>query len=532
MNAGSPGIHVDADVAVVGAGPSGLTVANLLADRGWTVALVERHPTLFGLPRAGHIDHEAFRILQAINCLHPVLERSLPKKRNVWLDRNGEVLLEFKHWAETASGFFSGSMYQPDLEEALMSGLRSKQDRIRLFQGFTVDGLSQEDEGVAVEASGTDKPGSQLHLRCRYLVAADGAGSAVRGLLGIERDEFAVAERWMVVDARYDGRRDFGPTAVVGDPRRPHFFGALGRNHHRFEWKLFDHEETNAYLVPERAWSLLERDKVLPGDVEIVRQAVFTFEYNMARQWLSGRVALVGDAAHTMPPTMGQGLCSGMRDGVNIAWKLDLVLRGVCSPDLLDTYQSERYPHVKGWADLSKEAGEIAFITDIEKADERDRRFRAGERPHMGGTPLLGEGAFDAVSAGRFEQVGRPFPQKPVLRAGQEMPFDDAAGTGFCLFVEGEIADGLSTAARDVLESLQVRVLKLSKDGSADSVADVDGYYADIFRKSGASFFLLRPDRYVMAAGTNPADRERILADASTILRLRPVGQAALAKAS
>ena len=94
-----------------------------------------------------------------------------------------------------------------------------------------------------------------------------------------------------------------------------------------------------------------------PEDIEPIRQIVYTFEARIAERWRDGRVFLIGDAAHTMPPHIGQGLCSGMQDAGNLAWKLDLVLRGVTEDSLLDTYEVERRPHVTSWIEVSLAVG-------------------------------------------------------------------------------------------------------------------------------------------------------------------------------
>src|SRR5690606_978831 len=130
-------------------------------------------------------------------------------------------------------------------------------------------------------------------------------------------------------------------------------------------------------------WKLLAEQGVTQDDVEIVRQIVYTFEARIAQQWRKGRTFLIGDAAHTMPPFQGQGMCSGMRDAKNLAWKFDYVLRGIASPDLLDTYQEERYPHVYDWTVISLESGKIPCIVDPKQAEERDAKFRAGWLPPM-----------------------------------------------------------------------------------------------------------------------------------------------------
>jgi 2-polyprenyl-6-methoxyphenol hydroxylase-like FAD-dependent oxidoreductase len=470
------------DVVVVGAGPTGMTVANLLALYGHQVAVIERHPSLYGLPRAGHLDHEAIRTLQSIDCHGPVLADALPRGRNRWLNAQGEVMFEFDHWEASTSFHPSVSLYQPVLEDALFSRLEQAPN-VDLWLGWTVTSHTQRSDTVHLSM---ESDSETMCCGARYVVAADGAGSSMRNALGIERDDYGFNERWMTVDVAYRQLIDFGPPAVVGDPNRPHFYGGLGKRHHRFEWQLLPGESVEEFSRPDRAWEMLAPVGATPDNVQIVRQTVFEFEYRTARKWRDQRIVLLGDAAHTMPPCLGQGMCSGVRDAANIAWKIDLVLRGLGNADLLDTYQSERLPNVKAWSDMALRAGRIAFTTDHHVAAERDSRLRRGEKPDFGPTPVLGPGLIAERRAG--EPVGEPFPQRHVRHESRAVLFDDVVGPRFSLVVAGEAAPASDWAS---LAPLGFTTIELSPE------IDVDDFYLSWFAKNGITAALVRPDRQI-----------------------------------
>jgi 3-(3-hydroxy-phenyl)propionate hydroxylase len=501
------------DVIVVGAGPTGLAAANILAQAGHRVAIFERFPTPYNLPRAGHMDNEVLRILQGIDCLAAVMEDSFPIRRVPLLDADGEFLLELVPDYQSASSFRSVMMYQPVLEDALYGQLSRHNGYATVYQGWTVDGVvNQDDTTVHIRARPTDRTsdGSNTsesgwaEFDCSYLIAADGAASSIRQRAGIERQDFGVNERWLAIDMAYRRPCDFGPPAMVGDPRRPHFFSPLGKRHHRFDCLLAPDESTAEFSTPEKAWALLAERDVDSDDVEIVRQTVYTFEYRLAQRWREGRLFLMGDAAHTISPLLGQGMSSGIRDAANLGWKLDLVLRGVADASILESYETERRPHVIAWADLSVKAGEFICLTDPEKAAARNARIRSGEAPAWRPPPMLTAGLFDISPTHPPGLAGELFPQRTVRRNGRVGLFDDIAGREFLLLTRGDARPFLSRIDDTFMERIGMRWARISRDADdASALVDEAGEYESFFEKDGLEAIIVRPDRYVFGGVRN-----------------------------
>ncbi|CAM2144900.1 3-(3-hydroxy-phenyl)propionate hydroxylase [Pararobbsia alpina] len=501
------------DVVIVGMGPVGLTLAATLAKQGRPVAVVEKHANLYGMPRAGHIDHEIVRILQSLDAAAPVLADSYPTVEYIWKNALGETLLEFDWGAKAVSGYNSDYMqYQPLLEDALFSRI-ANQPHVTLYRGWEAAEFVDTPEGVEALlfrtelAEGAHVPTRTDHserITGRYLVGADGANSVVRRWLGIERDDLGFNEKWLDVDARK--KREFQLDFDCGqicDPKRPVTVLPLGKRHRRWEWAMLPGETREELERPETAWRLLAEQGVSADDVEIVRQIVYTFEARIAREWRRGHTFLVGDAAHTMPPFQGQGMCSGMRDAVNLAWKIDAVLKGVCDDALLDTYQQERYPHVYDWTIISIESGKVPCTLDPAIADARDAKFRSGWRPPMPDFPKLNFGVIGHDRSGALMPIaGQLSLQATVQRGSRTGLFDDLfPHYGYTIVSLGDNAERyLSAAQLQMLDMLGTQYVKLGATGDDDADAvDVEGRYAEFFEQHGIEVMIVRPDFYVFA---------------------------------
>jgi len=311
----------------------------------------------------------------------------------------------------------------------------------------------------------------------------------------------------LIVDAQILRRwPDEGRGAQYCDPRRPAFETPLGRDHHRWEWSLLPGESNDEFLLEETAWKLLGERGIGRDDVRIVRQQIYKFESRTAERWRDGRVLLIGDAAHTMPPFMGQGLCAGLRDVANLGWKLDLVLRGVARESLIDTYETERRPHAQTWADISLEVGQISCTTDPVRAAERDAAFARGDAAAPLAFPKLEHGLFADGQPGSIEQVGNLLPQTLIARDGHYGLFDDIVAQRFVVLIGGPFPVAVDSHSHRLVDALGGELIGLSDPTSSNWISDVDGTYYRYLADLGAGGVIIRPDRYVYAAATTTGE--------------------------
>ncbi|MBI2726525.1 MAG: bifunctional 3-(3-hydroxy-phenyl)propionate/3-hydroxycinnamic acid hydroxylase [Polaromonas sp.] len=501
--------HPIFDVIQLGRGPVGMTSAALIAQAGHTVALVEKHEGLYGHPRAGHIDHEIARILASVDSADPVLADAEAPMDYVWKNAKGDVLIEFPWGAKGVSGYNADyMMFMPLIDSALAKRL-DEEPKVTSFCGWQAIEFIQHDDHVelvirrtrAVEGSATPEITEiEQRLRGKYLIASDGAGSPVRQKLGIKQEDLGFNERWLVVDAkRKRSLRRFDPDCgQICDPVRPVTILPLGKRHRRWEWYMFENETPEEFSRPEKAWELLAQQGVTQEDVEIVRQLPYVFSARLASRWQHDRVFLMGDAAHTMPPFMGQGMCSGIRDAANLSWKLDLVLRGITGPEVLSTYQQEREPHVRDWTIISIESGKLPCTVDPQAAEERDQRFKDGWAPPMPDFPKLTTGVLHREVDGTLRAPTGELGVQGQVRIG------DKAGLLDSFQQKGKFA--LISVTKNPWTALkQQQCQAMEAIGTLatfiEPSMDVEGAYADYFQRHGIEVLVVRPDFYIFGAG-------------------------------
>ncbi|XVQ07395.1 bifunctional 3-(3-hydroxy-phenyl)propionate/3-hydroxycinnamic acid hydroxylase [Spirillospora sp. CA-255316] len=506
----------DYDVGIVGYGPAGLAAASLLGAKGHRVVVFERHPGLYGLPRLTHIDGETARILQSAADVDHALRDAHILESYEFRDASGEPLLTLP-WKGAQAGHPAHiSMFQPDIEDA-MDARVGELGNVHVRKATSVTGVDVRDDGVHVEIQASD--GTAQSVKAAYLVAADGANSTVREAVGITRTDHGLNERWLNIDtlARRALPERLSHTAVYLDPARPYMFMPIGQKRQRFEFQALPHETLDELEDPARAWRWLEETHGLgPDDVEIIRQVLYPIRALTADSWSAGnRVFLVGDAAHTMPPTMGQGACSAMRDSANLAWKLDLVLREVVPDDFLATYELERRPHAEAVVAMSVRAGHLIYETDRAITEPRDAALRQGNAPALPPFPTIVDGT---VAGAEYAPSGTVAPQGRVAaRDGRRGRFDDVFGHGFRVVTRGHVA--LSPRSQAVLAALGATTHAM---GGADSSAfdPVDDVYPRYFADNAIDLVVVRPD-FVVFGGARAADADAVIDALDARLGLR-----------
>ncbi|MEV0675008.1 bifunctional 3-(3-hydroxy-phenyl)propionate/3-hydroxycinnamic acid hydroxylase [Actinosynnema sp. NPDC050436] len=492
------------EAVVIGCGPVGALTANLLGVRGVRTLVVERSAEPHGQPRAFSCDDEALRIFQQAGLREEVERDTYPPRRAEYVNARGRVFAEIA-LDEIDFGLGAKPLHffdQPRLEAALRRGL-ARFPHVTLRTNTEVTGLTGHDDHVTVTLR---EDGRATEVDTRYVLGADGARSTTRVAAGIALRGASDTERWLAVsgDVQPGGTR-VDATRFVCDWRRPAFVspGAFGT--HRLEFMLLDGEDPEAMTSPA-AIRRLVAPYVDPDRFAVTRAVVYAFHHLVADRWRDGRVFLLGDAAHQMPPFLGQGLCSGLRDAANLTWRLAQVLRGDAEDALLDGYEAERRPHAEEMALTSVRLGRVFLVRNRVAAAARDVALRAVQAvPRVRRAIRHFEFKPRPALPGHRGTVGTMFPQPDVAVEGRRVPLDDVLGAEFAVVGPGVDAVTALTWRGPVARFARVVPAGSGAAGDITTVEDVDGTLCAWFAAHGADVVVLRPDRFVHAVGTGPA---------------------------
>jgi 3-(3-hydroxy-phenyl)propionate hydroxylase len=486
------------DVVVVGCGPVGALAANLLGLKGLKVLVLERELEHYPLPRAVHLDHEMMRLVQSAGVIDRVEGDMIATDGHLHVGADHGVIRYMGTVGKPrpfgwANDFF---FYQPELETHLREGFAAMPN-VALKRGASFTGLTQDADGVTVAYLDRDEPRT---VRARWVIACDGARSGVRKALGVELDDLDFEEPWLVVDAEVEGPVAFPPlsgvpegadlqrlSVMMCDPSRPATVVPGRRDHRRWEFMLLPGEDDVAMSAPEKVAELVGA-WMAEVPHRIVRAATYRFHGLVAHQWQVGNVFLAGDAAHQTPPFFGQGMCHGLRDVANLAWKMDAVANHGADAAVLGTYQPERDPHVRAVIGAAVAAGRYICELDPAEAAARDARIREEARQKSGETahdliPAIVEGVVLSGTSG----AGVRFVQ-PVLADGRKL--DDLTGGGWRLFVRDDAVPGSTEGVPRI---------------GADTLPD-DGAITAWLDEHGVDAVLVRPDHYVFGTASHSAE--------------------------
>lgn len=508
------------DILIVGAGPTGLTLANILGLNGIRTVIIDRKPSTVAEPRAVSIDDESLRTMQGIGLAPEVLRDVVAGYGVHYFTKPGGRCFGKVEPTVSDYGFPRRNAFrQPLFEATLREGLKR-------FPGVSIrfnhNLESFVDSETGVTATITKGNNDTFTIGARYLIACDGGRSPVRDMLGVPMTGTTFKSRWIVIDTENDDD-PFWQTRVYCNARRPIVDVPGPHKTRRFEVMIHPGEDADAMMKPERIMEFL---RPLRGDkpITIVRQVVYTFHARLAQRWRNGNVFLAGDAAHLTPPYAGQGMNSGIRDAHNLGWKLALVIKGKLPGGALDSYEAERRDHAWSLIRLALNLGEVmaprsllhawaigSFFTLASLIPPlRDYFLQMRFKPK----PRYAKGLLSSPAGTNADDLrGTMLPQPSVTLAdGSVRQLDDLIGDGFALVVYG--ADNASChdkLTHPLWNHLDGKRLVILPAGSAlppggasdpDLIVCVDhaGGAAPVFERIAGRVVLLRPDRYV--AGT------------------------------
>lgn len=500
------------DVIVVGLGPTGAMFANLMGLRGHSVLCVERDPDIYYAPKAVHFDDEIMRIFQSAGLGEDIARTSesftemafltKPHSKPAWLNQVGTQDHRYGH---AGAWFF----HQPTLERQLRAGLE-RFPRVQSLLGVTATQLRQDKQGVTLVLTQLD--GSEREVHGRFLIGCDGGRSTIRRLAELSLDTADFDEPWVVVDTKTrSGRKHPGLSPIhqqICDPAQPVTYVPIAAPYYEWQFmvmgKKTEREATDPTFVRSQLREFVDLDTI-----EILRIAYYKFHALWARTWRNGRVVLAGDSAHQMPPFLGQGMCSGIRDADSLSWRLSLILKGVAATDLLDDYEAERSAHVQHIIQGAMFLGHVIqtrrrpvawlrnlflfklanmlppyarFIMSItNRKRPLERGWLGKNRPRLAGTLSL----------------------QPTVAtsAGDRVTLDSLQGQGFAIIARAAAEQFIADRLARLSDRLSVRLIPFAEQPNGKTVGDAERRLTKQFDENTIDFLVIRPDHYIFDGG-------------------------------
>ncbi|NWQ44022.1 bifunctional 3-(3-hydroxy-phenyl)propionate/3-hydroxycinnamic acid hydroxylase [Bacillus sp. EB106-08-02-XG196] len=510
------------DVAIVGYGPVSKLLAALLGQKGWRVGVYERFSEPYPLPRAVHLDDEIARMLQSI-LPKSEIERILQPVPDLYEWRNAEqqLLLALDFSQDGISGW-PGHLFfnQPELEKVMDVACRN-QPSVNVNMGN--DAIELKEFENHVELTVKDLHGEIRTIHAKYVVGCDGANSFVRKNMDPAITDLGFAADWLVVDIVTKEEREWNPMNLqLCDPARPTTVVSGGPGKRRWEFMALPGETKEGLNNEDVAWRLLEPWNITPSNAVLERHAVYTFKALWADEWQKGRLIIAGDAAHLTPPFMGQGMCSGLRDSINLAWKLDLILSGKAAESILETYTAERKPHNREVVEAALFLGNVICVTDPVEARKRDEAFFTGGVPEFPEFPFLTEGILYQSADGKNNKyTGKLSFQGQVEYRGKSGLFDDVVGSGWTIISPvNDPKKVLNEEQIAFLEDIGVKFIEISElsednESFSEKAVDIHGKYKQYFKETGLEVVVVRPDFYLFGGTESLADLPLLVEDLS-----------------
>ena len=499
----------DVDVVIIGYGPVGVSAANVLGQNGVKTLVFERFADIYGRARAVTVNDVTLRNFQSVGLADTLIGDMDETHSLRTMTYDGHLLSHIDFPPGELGYCTSYSIYQPAMEKHLRAGAERFADHVDIRFGWDVTDVAHDATGVTVTARDL-ATGEVATVLARYALACDGGSSATRDTLGIALIGDTIETRWVIIDAFV--KRWWPDRHILtfwSDKERPAVDIALSLGTHRWELPLKPHETEADFATHDQLWVLLEAMGVSRDDVDLHQHAFYKHHVRRAERWRDGRVFLLGDAAHLMPPWAGQGMQSGIRDAFNLCWKLVEVLAGRLPETVLATYEAERAPDVERYTWFSVFSGRMVK-QELSPEELAAVTPRPDEPPRP--SPLLAHSVilegWVTGDTGPGSAVGKYIIQPQIATTnGRRARLDTAIGNGFTLLGDGIDPTSLLTPAQradwDRLGATYRKVIAPNEGSTAPGdIVDLYGEVRGWMRRYGAKVVALRPDRFVAAADT------------------------------
>ena len=482
------------DVTIVGLGPAGGTLANLLAMHGFSILILDREKSFYPLPRAVHFDDEIMRVFQTIGITKEFLKHTIINKGTKFVNSKDKVILDWPRPKKiTDNGWYpSYRFHQPDLEKKLRKKLKNYK-KVSIEQNSEVKKIINSKNQVDIIYANISSHKEYI-VRSKYLVGCDGANSITRKQMKTTMDNLGFTQRWAVVDLILKKKKNNLPDRTIqySNPKQPATYCRNVGKRRRWEFAIKKNHSDKKVLSERYIWNFL-KPWLKKSEAIIERKTIYTFESAIARKWRKGRVFIAGDAAHLMPPFMGQGMCAGIRDASNLAWKIANCLRNKFNETLLNTYQSERSLNVKEYIETTMRMGEFVNAVESIQITDNIKSDNKGIKSMQSIKPKLGKGLGNLKDKNR----GKTFPQFKIKN-------------------NKTLDNNFSKKGMIVLSSdVNTKTSKYYSILKAKNFSNVSRYLKNIKSKA----ILVRPDRFILASARSNKEVNLLLKKYSSILR-------------
>ncbi|KAF3935587.1 hypothetical protein ABW19_dt0203760 [Dactylella cylindrospora] len=524
--------YTEIDIAVVGYGPVGMIAAISLAQQGLSALVVEKQPERYAFSRAGHIDGETMRQFQNMGLVDEIELISRGARSFEMLDTKFRPMANIA-MHDTTSGFRSSSLlHQPELEEILNAKIEEL--GVEVFMATEAVALDIKPDHVVLtcqprsdKSQGDQAELPQSTIKCKYLIGADGANSFIRGAMGSAVHDLGFPKlENLVVDFEH-----FNPDAdypmlqenyIYMDTRRPQGAGRWGGGRwSRTEFMRTPGETLDHLNSDEMIFSIMSKWGITEKDARIDRRAVYAFSSTLATKWRVGRVFLVGDSCHTTPPFLGQGMCSGIRDSRNLAWKLAAVMKGQADESLLDTYEAERKPHVDEVIRMALKIGSLIVVTNPIIGIIRDIALKLGFKPAMPVMPRIKGPLVRNIDSPRAAEKDGMISMQARVAVGRKVgKLDDFYPAGWKMISRHPVnITAFTDQQKAIIKATDLKFIHVTRGSVEGAAIDLDGDFDLWYRAQKAKGFLQRPDNYIFGVHKTMDDVPALIDDLGAALK-------------